>query len=906
MLSTLRRCLIDRYTETEELADFEDAIDILKSTIHLDANNDKTQSKTCYTISTCLERTYEITQRLGSLEEAITFFKRGMELDHENKGWFSAQLASLLGKKYRRTRARLNDLFLRTGTIAHLEEAILVQRAAVVRVENDDPERRRYLDLLAHSLYRRYSEIEVESDLEEAIPTAVRVGLLPLTAAPTDHPDRPRVLEELSHRLGDLHSLTGGIEELQKAIDYATEAVDITSGGLGHAEALNTLGLRLAARYKKTGEQADVDEAVLSETYCSVSSRQMSHLNEAIQASEEAIDATPDDHPDFGEVMGTLGTVLEERHSRTRAGPDLQRAILCHQSALQQANAQVRTRIEAGIDVLRCCALVPDWQKAYEAVRVVADLVPTLSSRSLKNSDKQHVLSWAAGLASDAAATALNAGKGPYAALDLLEQGRGLLATSLEEMRADILSLCEKHRDLAEEFVRLQGELNLQASRDETTLSRSHSRPGARMPLRISTSKPYQTDKEFDQVPVNIRSRPRFETFLLPPSREEMMQAALNGGPIIVVNVSKYRSDAILVERDQIRAVALPRLCSRDVENKTLSGEIGAPHTLVWLWDVLAKPVLEALGYTSRPSRGWPQVWWIPIGPLSRFPLHAAGRHEQGPGQAVIDRVMSSYNSSIKALIRGRQQPLRSELTPSIPPRALLVAMPNTPGHAPLRFANAGVEVLRDICKAIPADFVDPGQLRGDIVGQLPGCSIFHFAGHGSTNSADPSQSHLVAYDGNITVAALLEMNLREHSPFLAYLSACGTGRVRDDAFLDESIHLISACQLAGFRHVIGTLWEVKDKLCTEMAKRTYEGIRDRGMTDDSVCLGLHNAARELPNRWLMGEMEENYREDQGVPATSNACQITVRDEGQSKFPRDILPVEVKHPAWIPYVHFGV
>lgn len=42
MLSTLRSCLIDRYTETEELANFEDTINILKSTIHIDANNDKT------------------------------------------------------------------------------------------------------------------------------------------------------------------------------------------------------------------------------------------------------------------------------------------------------------------------------------------------------------------------------------------------------------------------------------------------------------------------------------------------------------------------------------------------------------------------------------------------------------------------------------------------------------------------------------------------------------------------------------------------------------------------------------------------------------------------------------------------------------------------------------------------
>jgi CHAT domain-containing protein len=76
--------------------------------------------------------------------------------------------------------------------------------------------------------------------------------------------------------------------------------------------------------------------------------------------------------------------------------------------------------------------------------------------------------------------------------------------------------------------------------------------------------------------------------------------------------------------------------------------------------------------------------------------------------------------------------------------------------------------------------------------------------------------------------------------PFLAYLSACGTGRTQNNRFVDESIHLISACQLAGFRHVIGTLWEVNDQSCVDVARITYEGMKDGKMSDESVCLGLH------------------------------------------------------------------
>ncbi|KAF7503722.1 hypothetical protein GJ744_003347 [Endocarpon pusillum] len=245
--------------------------------------------------------------------------------------------------------------------------------------------------------------------------------------------------------------------------------------------------------------------------------------------------------------------------------------------------------------------------------------------------------------------------------------------------------------------------------------------------------------------------------------------------------------------------------------------------------------------------------------------------------------------------------------------------MQNTPGHTPLHFADREVAILRDICKAIPISPVDPGQHRHKIIAHLPHYSIFHFAGHGYTDSVDPLQSHLVVYDDTITVATLLEMNFRERSPFLAYLSACGTGRIKDDRFLDESIHLISACQLAGFRHVIGTLWEVNDELCVEMARVTYEGIRDRGMTDESVCLGLHKASRELRDSWLKSRDMANDRKRRDSTFVSNEYETGMTNihdgnNGDSRLPRDgdlciedDQDHEEESPAlWIPYVHFGV
>jgi hypothetical protein len=167
-----------------------------------------------------------------------------------------------------------------------------------------------------------------------------------------------------------------------------------------------------------------------------------------------------------------------------------------------------------------------------------------------------------------------------------------------------------------------------------------------------------------------------------------------------------------------------------------------------------------------------------------------------------------------------------------------------------------------------------------------------------------------------LTVANLLELNLRRRSPFLAYLSACGTGRIKGEEFVDENIHLISACQLAGYRHVIGTLWEVKDTICVDMANFTYEGIKDRGMTDESVAWGLHKAAREIRDRWLSTPVKAEHG---SVLATEEDASLGVdeadarrgnnRDQRDDRLPRDIVSCDdddKEAGLWVPYVHFGV
>lgn len=74
--------------------------------------------------------------------------------------------------------------------------------------------------------------------------------------------------------------------------------------------------------------------------------------------------------------------------------------------------------------------------------------------------------------------------------------------------------------------------------------------------------------------------------------------------------------------------------------------------------------------------------------------MHAAGHHDPArQGYAVIDRVISSYTPTIRALSHARQQAATASSTTKLSPdmfRSLIIAMPTTPDlpePAPLPFA---------------------------------------------------------------------------------------------------------------------------------------------------------------------------------------------------------------------------
>ncbi|KAK3378914.1 CHAT domain-containing protein [Lasiosphaeria ovina] len=909
--------LHDLYSETLDEAALNEATDIARQLAE-GALNGPDRAVNLHNLADSLSCHYQITGDTAELDKAI-------EIGLQSQAVY---LDSLGGSYYRK--------YCATMMVSDLDEAIRRGREAVDTMLQGDSNLAKFRSNLSYGLLQRYYATSSAADLNESI----RLGRQAVDAAAGGYQNQEIVLDRLATALYERYTRMATLADLEEATRLGREAVDLAprEPAQDHQQKpryLSNLVLALSNRFGATKSMADVERALqLGREALEMAqsnhldlpcirfheTRQPGDLKEAIQLGRRAVDSSPIDHPGRLLYVAVLAIGLHGRYSVTGRLADLYESIRLGLEALD-----LSTRSRTG-----SCLLRQKWQQAWLVASSAIPLIQSYTPRFLENLESQTLLSRVSGLASDAAAVALSFGREPIDAIEFLEAGRGMPAHFLNELRTDMSLFARHEPKLGKEFLDLRDQLEAaQAGSHAPQLPLSRDREEDRPALRELT-RHIAASSGLDKFIFE-----RLSLFRSVPDDADMDHIIKRGGPIVLINVS-YRCDAFLIQRDYpIRVLPLSRLSREEIEERTKQGNLGSPQVLEWLWDIVAGPVLRALGLTQPPpSDGdddWPRVRWIPVGALSRFPLHAAGRHDRRSNEAVIDRVMSSYSPSIGAIMQGMK--LRRESTVA---KALLVAMEHTPGSTNLPFATKEVAMLRTHFGESTS--IQPIELARrcteEVLSHLRDCDIFHFAGHGYTDPNNPLRSHLRLEDWQanpLEVADLLAINLRERPPFLAYLSACGTGKIDNEKHLDQNIHLISACQLAGFRNVIGTLWEVNDGICVDVARITYQGIRDGGMTDMSVCRALHRASRELRDRWLGGasappspgkatdknrlptaELEKHALTVNGRGTAAGGGgrgQGEGEAESAVRLPRDVIgwdeDDEMEPAHWVPYVHFG-
>ncbi|KAH7191136.1 CHAT domain-containing protein [Fusarium oxysporum] len=691
---------------------------------------------------------------------------------------------------------KLERRYERTGEMADLEEAIRIARQAVDSTPGDHPNRAAWLNNLGNKLERRYERTGEMADLEEAI----RIARQAVASTPDDHPGRAGRLNNLGNKLERRYERTGEMADLEEAIRIARQAVDSTPGDHPNRAAwLNNLGTKLEGRYKRTGEMAD--------------------LEEAIRIARQAVDSTPGDHPNRAAC----------RYERTGEMADLEEASLTLQDAWHCQSAIPFHRIQAGA---RCLKLLAPQHKPAIAINLGKSIIDLLPS--------QFVVSTFSGVAADLCAFLLQSNQ-PADALRYLEKGRAVIIGQLMDSRSDLFLLERQHPDLACRYQQLRGEVNTPLRQVEQ----------GRIQAQLRTRR-LEALAELDACIHEIRGTAGHERFMLGQETAEMQECAA-GGSIVIVNITTFRSDAIIVSPTAIKALNLPMLAAKDARawlSKEWTGRRSERAQknreylkyLSWLWEA---------HNAENAENSLPRIWWIGAGLASAMPFHAAGIHSADSTENAFSKAISSYTPSIKALAHARR---RAGITESVRGSVLIATMPTTPGNASCPDLPGVIEEKNRLMAAInshlPIQYQELPSVE-DVIERLRNCCIAHFACHGFTNHLDPSKSGLILHSrgeqDRLTVHRVSELSLGNAQ--MAYLSACSTAENRPARLSDEVIHVVSGFQVAGFPHVIGCLWPSIDRVCVEVAGRFYRSLL-RGRTtcwgDGEVALALRDAVMEV------------------------------------------------------------
>ncbi|GLY15482.1 hypothetical protein Kisp01_24970 [Kineosporia sp. NBRC 101677] len=804
---------------------------------------------------------YDVLGHPELLDAAIARLRSGLGAPGTEAGVRNSLRANLSGALAARS--------LRSGSLDDLREAAKLARDVAGVTAPGDPHyvgRQTAVGVTLLQYYVRSRDTSVLDEAADFLEVALHREPSPLTRG------------NLAEGLREQYQVRRDPEVLERALDLArSAAAEVTHPLYARSQsnlALTLMSLPTAAR----------DPAVLAQArqamWASLAATPAGHPNEVerknsyarllylvhqqdpnpsalthfVRASRQAENVTPQGHPLRATAirMRAAGDYLRARSAGNQAAEALSRRWLRH--VVDNAGLPVAERIQAAMTWAGVTLLSgADLSEARWAFERTVDLFPLLPGRHLGRSDQQVQIAQFPGLALDAAAYALAAGD-PALALLLLEQGRGILLARAVETAVDPAALERAHPELAADLHRLL----IRADDQSPSAPRDSF---ARAELRRDRA------RQWDALLDTIRAQPGFEGFLRPPTVAELLTAGREG-PVVILVVSPLRCDAVILEPTRMRVTPLPHLTAAEAHQQAqafaeavaagrdpargraehAAAEDDARAVLRWLWHAVAEPVLTALGLDRRrpnASEPLPRIWWVPTGPLTFLPLHAAGEYPEPfapvpPGRCVLDLVVSSYTPTLRTLLhhRGSENP-----SARAPGSSLVVAMPTTPGAPPLPGAHAEADLMhREIW---PEADVLEGQsaTRRSVLAALPGCRRVHFACHARSSADAAGVPYLLLHDHQdapLTVSDIAALRLGGAE--FAYLSACDTTRAAP-ALADEGVHLASAFHVAGFRHVVGTLWRTADDVAQRLAGNSHRAMGGDG--PGHVAHALHRAVQE-------------------------------------------------------------
>ncbi|NKE58145.1 CHAT domain-containing protein [Lentzea sp. PSKA42] len=847
-LTTLGTIYHQRFERTDTLADANRGIDLGEQAVELVPTGHPERAIPLSALSYAYHSRF---RRAGAVADVDRAIDRGEQAvaatpaDHPDRG----MSVSNLSLAYR-------GRFEHTGMLADLDRAIDYGEQAVALTSTEHPDRTVPLANLGSSYLLRFEHTGVSADLDRAIDCDEQA------VATADHHNHVGYLTNLSVAYLRRFQRTGVLTDLDHAIDGNERAVDATPADHpDRAMGLSNLGIVYLLRFERTGAPADLGRVIecgeqavaaapadhfdragylsnLGNAYTTrfTQTKVMADLDRAIDYNEQAVTETPTHHPRRAMRLSNLvGTyLLRFEQSGQGVGRETLATLAAQTAAETRSSPQYRVQATSALGRL-AHAMNEDTIAAAHLDAAVA-MVPLVAPWESGLADQEHRLAVHGDLAGEAVAVHCALGN-PVTAVEAAELARGVALAAQMDSRTDLTDLDRAHPELATSFRRVRDGLTASTDIVNSTTGGTIKEIDDRKRLWA----------EHDELLAQIRRHPAFTRFQLPPRFADLRPAA--GEAVVLVNAGPRRGDAVIITSEAVPVhIGLPGLAADDVHSQTrelldaiddgspISGVLRrkrvVPNVLGWLWDAVVEPVLGVLPTTTGAGETLPRVWWMPVGLLGLLPLHAAG-HPGVPG--ALDRVVSSYTPTLRALAHTRAQP------PAIARRQLTVALAQTPGLPDLPGTTAEAATLHAHHSDTPP-LVDHAATTGHVLAALSQATWAHFACHASANLTAPSHSGLSLHDGPLRVPDISRLQL-PHAE-LAYLSACSTAR-SGRQFADQALHLASAFQLAGFRHVIASLWPLNDHIAATAAAAFYDRL-PATPTADRAAFALHAVTQDL------------------------------------------------------------
>ncbi|KAJ7500920.1 TPR-like protein [Mycena galericulata] len=917
-LQNLGDSLSERFQHLGHLDDLNQSFSMHNEAVCLTSDDHPEKPGMLQSLGHSLRLRFERFGNIDDLQQSVVAQEESIRLTPEQHPYKADRLSGL--------HRSVLFCFERFGNLADLNHCIILAEDILELTPDGHPAKPNRFSLLGHTLLSRFEQIGDLTDLNSSVVQHYKA----LHLMPEDHSSKPSCLMNLGQALHQRFEQLGDLDDLKHAILLYEDGVQLTpDGDINKPAWLNNLGVALRDRFNRLGDPDDLKRsaqiaenavqlisngqvekpAMLNNLSLALFTSFQHHgniddLNRSISIEEESLSLTPDNHPERQARLNNLAMHLLHRFRKLGDTRDLERSSQLGENAIHQtpdghpdkpswlANHSVSLQYGQGentknlpvvLDQLSSAAhsmtgpphirfyAAAHWAhlaqieahpSVLDAYQVTLDLLPVLASLGLSIKDRQYHIIKAGKIARNAAAAATAAGL-PGMAVEWLEQGRSIIWGQLLNLRNPVDDLRKSHPVLAEKFISLSAQLEGTGIRGRDIDATNSSTQA------LNAQRSHDQALERNTLLEDIRRLEGFARFLLPKALSELSKAA-QGGPVVILNLSDDRCDALVLSpgAPDVVHVFLPDFTPMHAENlsQSLHGLVhncGRNERLMGqregnsdpeeefslilseLWIRLVKPVLNALNITIPSTHNPQRIWWCPTGPLTFLPIHAAGVYGANEvlGSKLSDYVISSYTPSLTALIQGfRPRPQSPK-----PFQVLAVAQPSAQGQSYIPGTEAEITSIQTHATGkVPVLRLDVNLATVENVqAGMKDSSWVHFACHGVQNGSDPTESALLlAGNSRLTLSSIIKLSLPEAD--FAFLSACQTA-TGDKILEEEAVHLAGGVLAAGYRSVIATTWTIMDNDAPQVASDVYEHLFQDSVPDSRrAAEALHFAVKRL------------------------------------------------------------